>query len=58
MKMRMSVRRLEALIHVAGLGYDEMETSEDFDNKPKLRAAQEAMWYLHEWLREIKEVKS
>lgn len=60
--MRMSVRRLEALISCAGRGIDEIETDDNDCNDPKvmaeIQAAREALWYLHEWLREMKKVES
>ncbi len=56
-KMRMSVRRLEALRSVAIRGLDDMEIEDDPDQYPEvraeLRAAQEAIWYLTEWLKEM-----
>jgi hypothetical protein len=55
----MSTRRLEALINVAIRGLSETEDlAEDpflsHSYKPEVQAAQEAIWYLNEWLEEMK----
>ena len=62
MRMRMSVRRLEALISCAGRGIEEIEADDNVCNYSEvvaeIQAAREALWYLHEWLREMKKVES
>jgi hypothetical protein len=58
MKMRMSTRRLEALISVACRGCADLEIEDDPETRAELRAAEEAIWYLAEWLREMKALRS
>lgn len=47
--MRLSTRRLEALLEAAGRGIDEWESEED-DDKP-IEAAREALYVLYARLR-------
>ena len=59
MKMRMSTRRLEALINVACMGSAVLEDEDDNpETRARLRAAEEAIWYLGEWLKEMKALRS
>lgn len=56
----MSIRRLEALISCASRGMTELEEDAEHDAevRDKMQAAQEGIWYLHEWLNIMKEAKS
>lgn len=56
----MSIRRLEALISCAGLGIDKLEDDAEHDAevRAEMQAAQEGIWYLHEWLNIMKQAKS
>lgn len=46
----MSMKRLEALIDVAGRGFDEWETEDDgTHDQDTMNAAKEAIWILHDW---------
>lgn len=58
--MRMSIRRLEALISCAVRGMTDLEDDAEHDAevRAEMQAAQEGIWYLHEWLDKMKEAKS
>ena len=49
--MRLSTRRLEALILAAGRGIDEWEAEDDSSTSGDIEAALEGVDYLHEILR-------
>lgn len=50
MEKRMSMKRLEALIEVAGRGWDEWEMEDDgTHDQDTMNAAKEAIWILHDW---------
>jgi hypothetical protein len=57
----MSKRRLEALCRAASVGIDELEVSANdrgLETTDEMEAAQEGLWYLHQWLKEMNEVAS